>query len=137
MRSAAVAERLDAARYTRRSKLPPLGATTSTALAAATWRSPCCLVRYHYYYVQPVHGRPTLVVSAAGDPVNLRHVAERSFRDPDAYEVHTDTVILGAVGPAARRVGQAALTCPDRHGWLASNDVMRLAAHTGVRPGAP
>lgn len=68
--------------------------------------------------------------------MNLRHVADRSFRDPAAYEVHTDTVIFGAVGRAAGRVGQAALICADRDGWLASNDVMRLVPHAGVHPGA-
>lgn len=70
------------------------------------------------------------------EPVNLRHVSDRSFRDPDKYVIRSGMTIFGADGRAEGSQGAAALVTQDRSEWLASNHVMRLIPRPGVRPGA-
>lgn len=102
-------------------------------LAAATLPA-----RYKRYYVSGDNGRP--IVSGRQllqpEPINLRRVSDRSFRDPDSYLIRAGMVIFGADGRAEGRQGSPALVTPDRDCWLASNHVMRLIPHQGVRPGA-
>ncbi|SDU16801.1 restriction endonuclease subunit S domain-containing protein [Jiangella alkaliphila] len=94
-------------------------------------------VRYKRYYVGPEHGRA--IMSGRQllqlDPVNLRHVSDRSFRNPEDYELREGMTVFGAVGRSEGRQGAASLVTSDRAGWLASNDVMRLEPRSGVRPG--
>jgi hypothetical protein len=137
MRSTSITDRLDAARYhpsvvaavaaAARSDGPRLGDLAEAVLP----------VRYRRYYVGPQHGRPILSGRQLlqADTVNLRHVSDRSFRDPAAYELCDGATIFGAVGRSEGRVGQPALVAADRAGWLASNDVMRLFPRAGVRAG--
>lgn len=95
-------------------------------------------VRYKRYYVEVGHGRPILsgrqILQL--EPVNLRYVSDRSFKDPAAYELSAGMTVFGAVGRSEGRQGTPALVTAERHGWLASNDVMRLRPHAGVRPAA-
>ncbi len=95
-------------------------------------------VRYKRYYVSSDHGRPILsgrqILQL--EPVNLRYVSDRSFREPDKYVIRSGMTIFGADGRAEGSQGAAALVTPDRSGWLASNHVMRLTPHPRVRPGA-
>jgi len=95
-------------------------------------------LRYKRFYVQPGHGRRILsgrqILQA--DPVNLRHVSDRSFRVPALYELHPGMTVFGAVGRSEGRQGTPALVTDDRAGWLASNDVMRLTPRPGVNPAA-
>jgi hypothetical protein len=95
-------------------------------------------IRYKRYYVGAGHGRPILsgrqILQL--EPVNLRYVADRSFKDPAAYELSAGMTVFGAVGRSEGRQGTPALVTADRHGWLASNDVMRLRPRAGVRPAA-
>jgi hypothetical protein len=85
-------------------------------------------VRYKRYYVEADHGRPILsgrqVLQI--EPVNLRYIADRSFKDPELMRLYEGMVVFGAVGRWEGRLGEPALICTDRDGWLASNDVMRL-----------
>ncbi|SEB45801.1 hypothetical protein SAMN04489727_1911 [Amycolatopsis tolypomycina] len=95
-------------------------------------------IRYKRYYVEEGHGRP--IVSGRQllqpEPINLRYVSDRSFRNPEDYEIHAGCTVFGAVGRAEGRQAWPALVTSDRDGWLASNDVMRLVPRRGVRPGA-
>jgi hypothetical protein len=68
--------------------------------------------------------------------VNLRYVSDRSFKDPTQYELSAGMTVFGAVGRSEGRQGTPALIAEGRHGWLASNDVMRLRPRPGVSPGA-
>ncbi|MDH6584661.1 hypothetical protein M2161_003767 [Streptomyces sp. SAI-133] len=95
-------------------------------------------VRYKRYYVSGENGRPILSGRQLLqlDPVNLRHVADRSFKEASEYELQEGMTIFGAVGRSEGRQGSASLVMRDRSGWLASNDVMRLVPRAGVSPGA-
>jgi hypothetical protein len=94
--------------------------------------------RYKRYYVEPPNGRPTL--SGRGllqyEPINLRHVSDRSFEQPVDYELRTGMVVFGAAGRAEGRLAGPALVTSDRDGWLASDDVIRLIPRAGTRPAA-
>ncbi|MFR9804939.1 hypothetical protein ACL02T_22025 [Pseudonocardia sp. RS010] len=94
-------------------------------------------LRYKRYYVEREHGRPILSGRQLlqPEPVNLRFVSDRSFRNPEDYEVSKGTVVFGAVGRSEGRQAWPALVTDDRHGWLASNDVMRLVPRPNVPPG--
>ncbi|MFF6880200.1 hypothetical protein ACFY9S_33560 [Streptomyces sp. NPDC012474] len=95
-------------------------------------------VRYKRYYVSGTNGRPILSGRQLLqlDPVNLRRVADRSFKEASKYELEEGMTIFGAVGRSEGRQGSASLVTRDRSGWLASNDVMRLVPRAGVSPGA-
>lgn len=93
--------------------------------------------RYKRYYVEAGHGRP--IISGRQllqfEPINLQHIANRSFRDPDSMVLEEGMVCFGADGRWEERLGQPAYITPDRTGWLASNHVLRLRAADGVDPG--
>jgi len=136
--ASSVRDRLDAAYY------DPLVATAGAQVASAggtrcgdVARASLPL-RYKRYYVSSEHGRPILSGRQLLqlEPVNLRHVSDRSFRQPGNYVIRSGMTILGADGRAEGNQGAAALVTANRAGWLASNHVMRLAPHEGVRPGA-
>jgi len=138
LQSTTVGDRLDAAHHdplvrAAQAQVAAAAGVRCGALAAATLP-----VRYKRYYVDGGHGRP--IVSGRqllqAEPINLRRVSDRSFRDPSAYELRTGMVIFGAVGRAEGRQGWPSLITAGRHGWLASNDVMRLEPYPGARPGA-
>ncbi len=136
--STSVNDRLDAGFYeprvtAARAALADSGAVRLGDLATATLP-----VRYKRYYVEAEHGRPILSGRQLLqlEPVNLRYVSDRSFRDPALYELEAGMTVFGAVGRSEGRQRTAALVTLGRHGWLASNDVMRLSPRPGVRPGA-
>jgi hypothetical protein len=133
-----IQDRLDAGFYeprvvATRSQLATAGAQRLGDLAEA--KLP---VRYKRYYVEPAHGRPILSGRQLlqFEPVNLRYVSDRSFRNPVEYEITAGTTVFGAVGRSEGRQGIPALVTANRDGWLASNDVMRLTPRQGVRPGS-
>lgn len=101
---------------------------------ADVWLPP----RYKRYYVNPPEGRPILSGRQILQyrAINLRHVSDRSFSDPTSMEVRHGMTLFGGVGRAEGRLGSAGLVGPDRDGWLASNDVMRLVPRPGISPGA-
>lgn len=93
-------------------------------------------VRYKRYYVAAEHGRPILSGRQLlqYEPVNLRYVSDRSFKDPTLYELSEGMTVFGAVGRAEGKQGAPALITAERSAWLASNDVMRLSPRAGVDP---
>lgn len=138
LRADSVRDRLDAAYYdplvsAARSQVAAAGGNRCGDLAQASLP-----LRYKRYYVSGEHGRPILSGRQLLqlEPVNLRYVSDRSFREPEKYVVRSGMTIFGAVGRAEGRQGTAALVTEDRVDWLASNDVMRLTPRAGVRPGA-
>ena len=88
--------------------------------------------------MEPGHGRPILSGRQLLqlEPVNLRYVSDRSFKDPADYELTAGMTVFGAVGRSEGRQGAPALITAERDGWLASNDVMRLRPRAGIRPAA-
>lgn len=94
--------------------------------------------RYKRYYVDQGNGRPVLSGRQLlqVDPINLRFVSDRSFRDSTEYVLHTGMTIFGGVGRAEGRLGSPALVTSRRAGWLASEDVVRLAPLDGVSAGS-
>lgn len=138
VRSSSMAGRVDAAFNDPvlervRAQLRKAGGTRCGDLAKALLP-----IRYKRYYVEPPNGRP--ILSGRGllqhEPINLRRVSDRSFDHPEDYEVRTGMVLFGAVGRSEGRQAWPALVTPDRDGWLASNDVMRLTPREGVLPAA-
>lgn len=93
-------------------------------------------VRYKRYYVEAGHGRPILSGRQLlqYEPVNLRYVSDRSFKNPEHYELVEGMTVFGAVGRAEGKQGAPALITAERSSWLASNDVMRLSPKPGVDP---
>jgi hypothetical protein len=133
-----IQDRLDAGFYE-----PRVVATRSQLAAAGAHRlgdlgEAKLPLRYKRYYVEADHGRP--IMSGRQllqfEPVNLRYVSDRSFRNPVEYEIRAGMTVFGAVGRSEGRQGIPALVTAGRDGWLASNDVMRLTPRPGVRPGA-
>lgn len=133
-----VRDRLDAAYYdplvaAARSQVAAAGGTRCGDVAQASLP-----VRYKRYYVSGEHGRPILSGRQLLqlEPVNLRYVSDRSFREPEKYVIRSGMTIFGADGRAEGSQGTAALVTEDRSEWLASNHVMRLTPRAEVRPGA-
>ena len=131
-------DRLDAAYYdplvaAASAQVTRAGGTRCRDIAQASLPT-----RYKRYYVSGEHGRPILSGRQLLqlEPVNLRHVSDRSFREPDNYVIRAGMTILGADGRAEGNQGAASLVTANRDGWLASNHVMRLTPREGVRPGA-
>jgi hypothetical protein len=136
--STSLTDRLDAAYYE-----PRVTAVRATLAAGGAGRlgdlaTAHLPARYKRYYVDPEHGRAILSGRQLLqlEPVNLRYVSDRSFRNPAEYELTAGMTVFGAVGRSEGRQGTPALITPERHGWLASNDVMRLTPRPGIRPGA-
>jgi hypothetical protein len=138
LRTPDLMDRLDSAFYdprvrAAREQVVNSGGTRCGELAEASLP-----VRYKRYYVNSEHGRPILSGRQLlqVEPVNLRYVSDRSFKDPTQYELSAGMTVFGAVGRSEGRQGTPALIAAGRHGWLASNDVMRLRPRPGVNPGA-
>ena len=135
--ASSVRDRLDAAYYdpliaTVAAQVANSGGTRCGDVARASLP-----VRYKRYYVSSEHGRPILSGRQLLqlEPVNLRHVSDRSFRHPDNYVIRSGMTILGADGRAEGNQGAASLVTANRDGWLASNHIMRLKPNNGVKPG--
>lgn len=93
--------------------------------------------RYKRYYVEEGHGRPILSGRQLLqiEPVNLRYISDRSFKDPEAMVLAEGMVAFGAVGRWEGRLGEPSLITADREGWMASNDVMRIRPNAGINAG--
>jgi hypothetical protein len=133
-----VRDRLDAAFYdplvaAARSQLKTAGGIRCGDVAEASLP-----IRYKRYYVSDEHGRPILSGRQLLqlEPINLRHVSDRSFREPEKYVIRSGMTIFGADGRAEGSQVTAALVTNDRSEWLASNHVMRLTPRAEVSPGA-
>ena len=129
--------RIDAAYYARavtaaRAQVAGAGGVRCNDIAEMSLPS-----RYKRYYVSSDFGRPILSgrQMLQLEPVNLRYVSDRSFKEPENYVIKSGMTIFGADGRAEGSQGSAALVTQDRSGWLASNNVMRLVPRPGVRFG--
>ncbi|GEL48052.1 hypothetical protein CHO01_31680 [Cellulomonas hominis] len=129
--------RLDAAYYDPRVRAAREQVREAGGVRLGDLASAVVPTRYKRYYVGPDHGRPVLsggqILQA--EPVNLRHVSDRSFADPSRYVVTEGMTIMAADGRAQGGQGSAALVTAERDGWLASEHVMRFVPRPGVKPG--
>lgn len=93
--------------------------------------------RYRRFYVDEGHGRPVLSGRQLlqVQPINLRYVSDRSFKQADDYVLTAGMTIFGGVGRAEGRLGSPALIGRHRSGWLASEDVVRLRPRGDASPG--
>ena len=138
VRRSELSDRLDAAFYDPRILAAQQQLKDSGGVRCGDLATAFLPVRYKRFYVESEHGRPILSGRQLlqFEPVNLRHVSDRSFRNPEEYDLAVGTTVFGAVGRSEGRQGIPALITSERGGWLASNDVMRLRPRAGVSPGA-
>lgn len=93
--------------------------------------------RYTRYYVGKDFGKPILSGTQLlqYEPINLKYISERSFKNPEEMILEDGMVCFGADGRWEGRLGWPAYVTSDRAGWLASNHVMRLRPKEGVQSG--
>jgi hypothetical protein len=93
--------------------------------------------RYKAYHVSAAYGRPFL----AGGQLRQEYVigpkfmAERVFANPEWYKLHEGETVFAADGRAYEGLGQPVMITPDRHGWLASEHVLRARSNGSVDDG--
>ncbi|GMO39755.1 hypothetical protein [Bradyrhizobium sp. TM233] len=94
------------------------------------------LDRYIRYYVEPPNGRPVLSgrQMLQARPVNLKHISDRSFKDPDKFVLKAGSTIFTCDGRSEEALGEPAYVMPIWDGWMASEHVMR-AFPKSIGPG--
>jgi hypothetical protein len=138
MRGRGLEDRLDAAFYdplvdrVRRGFMEAGGQLVS---AVATVIKP--QGRYKTNYVDEEYGRPLLSGSylLQEQPVNLKYMAPRAFKDVRAYELKEGWIAYPADGRAEQALGTPVYITARREGWLASGHVGRVIPNEGVDPG--
>jgi hypothetical protein len=95
------------------------------------------LDRYVRFYVEPPNGRPVLSgrQMLQARPVNLRHISDRSFKDPDKFVLKAGSTIFTCDGRSEEALGEPAYVMPIWHGWMASEHVMRVEPKPGMGHG--
>jgi type I restriction enzyme S subunit len=93
--------------------------------------------RYKAYHVDSQHGRPFLTGGQLGQATVIapKFMADRVFADPEKYKLTLGEVAFPADGRAEEGLGVPTVVTSDRHGWLASEHVMRLRPRPGVHAG--
>jgi type I restriction enzyme, S subunit len=83
--------------------------------------------RYKAYHVSADYGRPFLAGGQIGQSTVIapKYMADRVFQDPQKYRLRVNDVIFPADGRANEGLGMPVIVTPDRHGWLASEHIMR------------
>lgn len=93
--------------------------------------------RYKTRYVAQPHGLPfmsgTQILQL--EVINPRYMAERTFKDVNAYRLRPGWSVYQADGRAEEALGEPSLIPTDRDGWLASGHVGRLVPRDGTSPG--
>jgi hypothetical protein len=93
--------------------------------------------RYRRYYVASGRGRPILsgrqILQVR--PVNLRHIADRSFDNPSEFMLKRGWTIFTCDGRAEQALGSPAYVTSRWNGWMASNHVMRAVPSDHIHPG--
>ena len=133
-----LSERLDAAAYNPAAEqaadiLRRAGGVTLGSVAEIA--KP--MSRYKAYHVDPGYGHPFLAGGQIGQATVIapKYMADRVFQDPDKYKLQSQEVIFPGDGRANEGLGLPIIVTPDRHGWLASEHVMRLKPRPGVHSG--
>lgn len=95
------------------------------------------LDRYIRYYVDPPNGRPVLSgrQMLQARPVNLRHISDRSFRDPAQFILKAGSTIFTCDGRSEEALGEPAYVMPIWNGWMASEHVMRVEPSSEIGSG--
>jgi hypothetical protein len=131
-------ERLDAASYDPlvsniRKKLTALGGVPVSSVATVIKPAG----RYKTYYVDSEHGRPILSGTQLlqANPINLRFIASRAFKDASLYELRKGWLAYQADGRAEETLGLPVMITSDRDGWLASGHVGRIIANDNIDAG--
>jgi hypothetical protein len=93
--------------------------------------------RYKAYHVDSTFGRPFLTGNqvAQSTVIAPKYMADRVFADPDKYRLTAGDVVFPADGRVNEGLGIPTIVTPDRHGWLASEHVLRLAPLPGIHAG--
>ena len=93
--------------------------------------------RYKTNYVDEEYGRPLLSGGylLQEQPVNLKYMAPRAFKDVRAYELKEGWIAYPADGRAEQALGTPVLITARREGWLASGHVGRVIPNEGVDSG--
>ncbi|MBR1129486.1 hypothetical protein [Bradyrhizobium iriomotense] len=86
------------------------------------------LDRYIRYYVEAPNGRPVLSgrQMLQARPVNLKHISDRSFKDPTKFVLKAGSTIFTCDGRSEEALGEPAYVMPIWDGWMASEHVMRV-----------
>jgi hypothetical protein len=70
-----------------------------------------------------------------GRPVNLRHISDRSFKNPSEFILKAGSTIFTCDGRSEEALGEPAYVMPIWDGWMASEHVMRVEPKPGVGHG--
>lgn len=132
-----VKSRLDAASYdpSVRKCAEEIGALGGTKLGEVAELK--TLDRYVRYYVDPPSGRPVLSgrQMLQARPVNLRHISDRSFKDPKKFVLKAGSTIFTCDGRSEEALGEPAYVMPVWDGWMASEHVMRVEPSAKIGSG--
>jgi hypothetical protein len=93
--------------------------------------------RYTAYHVDSTFGRPFLTGNQISQATLIapKYMADRVFKDPGKYRLTTGEVVFPADGRVNEGLGVPTIVTPDRHGWLASEHIIRLSPLPGVHAG--
>lgn len=119
--------RLDAAFYDPRARacLSAISGRGRRLNEVASFRF---LERYVRFYVEKPFGRPILSGRQIHQlrPVNLRHISDRSFSNPEDFVLRRGWTVFPCRGRAEEGLGSPVLVNSSRDGWMASEHVMRV-----------
>ena len=93
--------------------------------------------RYKRIYVAAEHGTAFLSGSNVlqySSP-HQQYMAERAVKDAERHKVRKDMCVYQVDGRAEKALGVPSLVTSDRHGWMATQHIGRLAPKEGVDPG--
>ena len=106
---------------------------------AALWRS--CSAEVSWTAMSDITSRLLTAVLCFQDvtmlqarPVNLKHISDRSFKDPAKFVLKAGSTIFTCDGRSEEALGEPAYVMPIWDGWMASEHVMRVEPLT-VGPG--
>jgi len=95
------------------------------------------LGRYKRFYVDSPHGTPILSGGQLHQvqPVALRNISDRSFKNPDDYRLRRGWSLVACDGRSEGDLGRPGYVSSLWDGWMASNHLMRVVARDGIDPG--
>lgn len=95
------------------------------------------LGRYKRYYTEPPHGTPILSGGQLHQfqPVALKNISDRSFKDPEAYRLKRGWSVIACDGRSEGDLGRPGYVSSLWDGWMASNHLMRVVPKGGIHAG--